>query len=67
MTYRYLTVSYVQWLGLQDMPLLLTRDTAVSFQPGGFPLPRRYYTLGVSLSGRLYKRAADGLSYDLLP
>lgn len=70
MTMRYLTGEYVDWLGLQTVPLQMPRSAAIHsimrFTDTTPALARpddRTYVVGVLHDGRAYQR--DGLGWTL--
>lgn len=71
---RYLTRSYVEWLGLERVPIAKARSRAVigwpRFDGTESCLPSAGQPTcveGVKFNGRLYEREHDGLAYVLLP
>ena len=59
---KYLTRSYVEWLGLREVPIDKGRDTRVYCCPDHDPRPARFVR-GVQHGGRLYERERDGLAF----
>jgi hypothetical protein len=68
MSYRYLTRSYVEWLGLPRVPIFKPRNTSLVFVGMNDTLPvlPSSYAEGVQRDGVLYEREADGLAYTRL-
>ena len=64
MSYRYLTRSYVQFLGLEVIPVLAHRtSTARAWIDDVVPRPAQRYDVGVRHEGHLYIRDEDGLAW----
>ena len=66
MSYRYLTRSYVEWLGLERVPLMPRRTGASCVIGGSDTLPRApsVWPEGVAHDGGVYEREPDGLAYE---
>ena len=59
---RFLTRSYVEWLGLEEIPIDKGRDGRMYCCSEHDPRLSRYVR-GVALDGRLYERERDGLAF----
>jgi len=64
MSYRYLTRSYVEWLGLERVPIYKPRSGAMCILGNDtLPMPTNAWPEGVVHDATLYERESDGLAY----
>lgn len=64
--YRYLTKSYVEWLGLKTEPLLDSHAYASWVSEDAVKPEGARLRTGVRFEGHLYLATEDGLAFDLV-